>query len=437
MNQKKFPVIAIVIAVVLVLFFIGANRDKTPDTGYKENPQTVSTTTVKKPDTVTSGTEITPSVTLPVPAETDNTSDSTTVPDSTSDSNTATTITTTTEATTTTAVVTEPEKVELSDLIVHFIDVGQGDSIFIELPNGEAMLIDAGESSEGDKVATYVFSQGYNTIDYVVASHPHSDHIGGLADVINTFNIRNFYLNAVETDSDAYDNMMRSVNNSGVYAYNVTAGDVILNIENLLIEVVAPKTTDYEEMNNNSVVIKLTYGNNRFLFTGDAEKSEEDGIWTNIKCDVLKVGHHGSDSSSSANFLKKVEPTYAVISCGLYNSYGHPTDKVLERLYERNINVYRTDLQGTIVFTSDGENISVNVNPSEYAPPVTTTTTVQTNAPPPADNSVTYVLNTNTKKIHYMSCSSVDSMKEHNKAFTTDYNKAIAEGYKPCKRCNP
>lgn len=436
MNQKKFPVIAIVIAVVLVLFFIGANRDKTPDTGYKDDPQSVSTTTVKKSETVTSATEEAQSVTLPIPAETDNASDNTTVSDSTSNSDTTTTPTTT-EATTTTAVVTEPEKVELSDLIVHFIDVGQGDSIFIELPNGEAMLIDAGESSEGDKVATYVFSQGYNTIDYVVASHPHSDHIGGLADVINTFNIRNFYLNAVETDSDAYDNMMRAVNNIGAYAYNVMTGDVILSVDNLLIEVVAPKTTDYEEMNNNSVVIKLTYGNNRFLFTGDAEKSEEDGIWTNIKCDVLKVGHHGSDSSSSENFLKKVEPTYAVISCGLYNSYGHPTDKVLKRLYERNISVYRTDLQGTIVFTSDGENISVNVKPSEYAPPVTTTTTVQTNASTPADNTVTYVLNTNTKKIHYMSCSSVDTMKEHNKAFTTDYNKAIADGYVPCKRCNP
>lgn len=430
MNQKKFPVIAIVIAVVLVLFFTRANRDKTPDTGYKDDPQSVSTTTVKKPDAVTSATEEAPSVTLPTPAETDNASDNTTVSDSTSDGDT------TTITTTTTAVVTEPEKVELSDLIVHFIDVGQGDSIFIELPNGEAMLIDAGESSEGDKVATYVFSQGYNTIDYVVASHPHSDHIGGLADVFNTFNIRNFYLNAVETDSDAYDNMMRAVNNSGAYAYNVMAGNVILNIENLLIEVVAPKTTDYEEMNNNSVVIKLTYGNNRFLFTGDAEKSEEDGIWTNIKCDVLKVGHHGSDSSSSENFLKKVEPTYAVISCGLYNSYGHPTDKVLKRLYERNINVYRTDLQGTIVFTSDGENISVNVNPSEYAPPVTTTTTVQTQAPP-TDSGITYVLNTSSKKIHYISCSSVDTMKEHNKAFTTDYNKAIADGYVPCKRCNP
>ncbi|MBS7397437.1 MAG: MBL fold metallo-hydrolase, partial [Ruminiclostridium sp.] len=184
---------------------------------------------------------------------------------------------------------------------------------------------------------------------------------------------------------------------------------------------------------------KLTYGDNKFLFTGDAEKSEEDGIWTNIKCDVLKVGHHGSDSSTSENFLKKVEPTYAVISCGLGNSYGHPTDKVLRRLYERNINTYRTDLQGTIVFTSDGSEISVSVSPSEYTPPSqTTTAAVTTPQEAPAQSTgTTYILNTNTKKIHYSYCSSVKTMKESNKSYTEDYDGAIAAGYVPCKRCNP
>ena len=202
--------------------------------------------------------------------------------------------------------------------------------------------------------------------------------------------------------------MLNAVDESGAAVHEVMAGDIIYNEANLLIEVVAPKEIDYDEQNNNSIVIKLTYGDDKFLFTGDAEKSEEDGIWTNIKCDVLKVGHHGSDSSSSFNFLKKVEPTYAVISCGLHNSYGHPTDNVLKRLYDRNIDVYRTDLQGTIVFTSDGSNISVNVNPYEYAPPVvtTTTTTKHEQNNPSDDSGTTYVLNTNTKKIHYESCSS-------------------------------
>ena len=155
------------------------------------------------------------------------------------------------------------------------------------------------------------------------------------------------------------------------------AGTVILDEPELLVEVVAPKEIA-DDSNNNSVVIKLTYGENKFLFTGDAEKAEEDGIWTNIKCDVLKVGHHGSDTSSTKNFLKKVEPTYAVISCGLYNSYGHPDEAVLKRIYDRNINVYRTDIQGTIVFRSDGKDITVKNAPVEYTPPVTTTVFIKT-----------------------------------------------------------
>lgn len=353
-------------------------------------------------------------------------------------------VTTTTSATTTTpaSTTTEPvvEITEFSDeMKVHFIDVDQGDSTFIELPNGEAMLIDAGETDQADKVVTYIYTQGYDTIDYVVATHAHSDHIGGLPVVLDSFNIGNFYMTSAVATTSIYENMLNAVDESGAAVHDVMAGDVIYNEANLLIEVVAPKEIDYDEQNNNSVVIKLTYGDDKFLFTGDAEKSEEDGIWTNIKCDVLKVGHHGSDSSSSSNFLKKIEPSYAVISCGLHNSYGHPTDDVLKRLDDRNIDVYRTDLQGTIVFTSDGSNISVNVNPSEYTPPVTTTTTTsqQEQNTPVEDSGTTYVLNTNSKKIHYASCSSVNDMKESNKAFTNDYDQAIADGYKPCGRCKP
>lgn len=216
------------------------------------------------------------------------------------------------------------------------------------------------------------------------------------------------------------------------------AGDTILNDDNLLIEVVAPKTVDNDELNNSSLVIKLTYGDNRFLFTGDAEKNEEDDIWTNIKCDVLKVGHHGSDSSTTANFLKKVEPTYAVISCGLGNSYGHPTDTTLKRLADKGIKTFRTDLQGTIVFTSDGTTISVDKSPSEYKAPVeTTVTTTQQSVVTTSDGSYKYVLNTNTMKIHYADCKSVNKIKDENKAYTNDYNQAIADGYSPCGNCHP
>lgn len=354
-------------------------------------------------------------------------------------SETQTTTTVVTISSTTTVSVTEPTTPESYDgtMEVHFIDVEQGDSIFIELPNGETMLIDAGESKYADRVATYIYTQGYDTLDYVVATHAHTDHIGGLDEVIDSFNVENFYMTSATHSSETYADLLTTVENSNVDVHEVMAGNIILDEANLLIEVVAPKAIDSEEQNNNSIVIKLTYGEKKFIFTGDAEKSEEDGIWTNIKCDVLKVGHHGSNSSSTANFLKKVEPTYAVISCGLNNSYGHPTDDVLKRLDERNIKTYRTDLQGTIVFETDGQSISVNVNPSEYAPPVVTTTTSQQEQTPVDDGGTTYVLNTKSKKIHYADCSSVDDMKESNKAFTNDYDQAIADGYTPCGRCKP
>ncbi len=335
-----------------------------------------------------------------------------------------------------------PEKVS-GEMSVHFIDVGQADSTFIELPDGKTMLIDAGESGSGDKIVTYIFSEGYDTIDYLVATHAHDDHTGGLADVINSFQIRNFYMTE---DGEAADNYILSVlNTGGTHVHKVTAGSVIADEGNLMAEVVAPKAYDGEETNNNSIVIKLTYNDRKFLFTGDAEKAEEDGIWTNIKCDVLKVGHHGSGSSTSANFLKKTEPSYAVISCGLHNSYGHPDDDVLKRLYERNIKVFRTDLQGTIVFTTDGSAISVNVNESPYTPqteittiaPPADTATRNDTVNPPSDERVVYVLNTNTKKIHYPDCSSALKIKESNKGYTDNYEWAIANGYKPCKICNP
>ena len=224
----------------------------------------------------------------------------------------------------------------------------------------------------------------------------------------------------------------------------MTASSVILDEPQLLVEVVAPKTLG-DDSNNSSVVIKLTYGENKFLFTGDAEKSEEDDIWTNIKCNVLKVGHHGSATSSSANFLKKVDPKYAVISCGMGNKYGHPSDEILERLNSRNIEVFRTDLQGTIVFTSDGTIISVDKQPTVYRAPVQTTstpatttqTTVQTTTAAVQSVGTQYILNTNTKKIHYPSCSAVRQMKEQNKAYTEDFDGAVASGYVPCKKCNP
>lgn len=315
-------------------------------------------------------------------------------------------------------------------LTVHFIDVGQGDSTFIELPNGETMLIDAGEATEGDKVVTYIFSQGYDTVNYVVATHPHSDHIGGIPDILNNFVVDDFYLTTAKSSSKCFSDMMNAINENNVNTHYVAAGDVILSNNDLLAEVVAPQTVDTDNLNDTSVVIKMTYMDNRFLFSGDAEKSEEDNIWTNIKCDVLKVGHHGSSTSTSRNFLKKAEPQYAIISAGLNNSYGHPAEETLNRLAERDIAVYRTDLQGTIIFNSNGSDITVNKDP------VNNPKTIE-NGDFKSEYTGEYVLNTKSKKIHYPDCPSVNSTKDSNKEYTNDFKSAIAQGYTPCQSCNP
>ena len=341
---------------------------------------------------------------------------------------------------------------EYQELKIHFLDVGQGDSCFIELPNGETMLIDAAEQEYSDIISTYIMEQGYDTLNYVVASHPHSDHIGGMADVISSFNVKNFYMTEFITTSTAYEHLLDEVEKSGAAVHNTMAGTIILEAPDILVEAVAPKELK-DDCNNNSIVVKLTYGDNKFLFTGDAEKQEESDIWTNVKCDVLKVGHHGSSTSSSANFLKKVDPTYAVISCGVGNKYGHPTESTLDRLYERDIQVFRTDLQGMIVFTSNGKDITVDKKPTEQpdkAPDITATTSVTTTATPVQSTTTQatvqttvpgemeereYMLNTSTKKIHNPNCRYAKQIKDENREITTDYDEAIAQGYIPCEYC--
>lgn len=245
------------------------------------------------------------------------------------------------------------------DMYVHFIDVGQGDSIFIEFANNETMLIDAGEKDQSDKIVTYIFEQGHDTLDYVIATHVHSDHIGGMAEVLNNFKIKNFYMTEAKATTKTYDNMMLAVKDSKANVHYVSTGDMIINEDNLVVEVIAPNKVG-KDQNNNSIVVKLRYDDNDFLFTGDME-NEEDVV--GMKCDVLKVGHHGSETSTSEKFLDEVEPDYAVISCGLHNSYNHPSDKTLNMLESRGIKIFRTDIQGTIVFKSNGKDISTNVQP--------------------------------------------------------------------------
>lgn len=244
-------------------------------------------------------------------------------------------------------------------LNVHFLDVGQADSIFIELPNKETMLIDAGNNADDKLVVSYIKNLNYDKIDYVVGTHPHEDHIGGLDTVINTFEIGNIYMPKIEHTTKTFKDVLLAVKNKSLKIKTARAGVNIINNDDLKINIIAPIYDYYEDLNNYSAVIKITYKDNSFLFMGDAEKLSEGEIVSDVKVDVIKIGHHGSHTSTSKEFLKRVSPTYAVISVGKDNDYGHPHEETIDLLNKSNIKFFRTDVSGTITIKSDGHSINI------------------------------------------------------------------------------
>ena len=243
-------------------------------------------------------------------------------------------------------------------LRVNYIDVGQGDSIFIQLPNNQTMLIDAGEAYKSDNVINYLNNLGITKIDYVIGTHPHTDHIGGLEKVINTFDIGSIYMPRAGSTSKTYEDLLTTISSKGLKVKTAKSGVVVLDEDNLKLEFIAPNSDSYSELNNYSAVLKLTYLDNTFLFMGDAETLSEDEITNEIKADVIKVGHHGSDSSSSIEFVKKVSPEYAIIMVGVGNSYNHPYQSIIDRYESVGAKVLRTDLDGNIVCDSDGKKVT-------------------------------------------------------------------------------
>lgn len=253
------------------------------------------------------------------------------------------------------------------NLKIHFIDVGQADSILIT--TGEnSMLIDAGTNESGKTVVDYIKSQKIDNFDYVIGTHPHEDHIGGLDNVIDNFAISTLLLPKVTSNTKTFKDVVNSAKCKNLKLTVPKVGNTY-RLGKATFEILAPNSEDYESTNNHSVVVKLIYGNNKFLFTGDAEYVSEYEILDNnidISADVLKVGHHGSSTSTSDKFLNAVKPKYAVICVGRDNRYNHPVKSVMEKLKKNNIDVYRTDECGNIVLTSDGENITFNVNKGSY-----------------------------------------------------------------------
>lgn len=245
-------------------------------------------------------------------------------------------------------------------LKVYITDVGQADSILIRDGNYN-MLIDAGNNSDGEKLVKYYKELGITSFKYVFASHPHEDHIGGMDDIINNFDIKNFYMPDKLSTTKTFEDMLDALERKNL-KYIVPKVNDKLSLNNSNINVIYVGS-DESDINDSSIVLKLNYFSNSFLFTGDLGSNKEKEILNsgaNIKADVLKVGHHGSSYSTASLFLDKVNPSFAAISVGKNNIYKHPASSTLEKLNKRGIKVYRTDLDGTILFESNGKDISVS-----------------------------------------------------------------------------
>lgn len=244
-------------------------------------------------------------------------------------------------------------------LKVHYLDVGQGDSIFIELPNNETMLIDAAESYQSEKIINYLKNLNYQKIDYVIGTHPHTDHIGGLKDIINTFEIGKIYMPKVVSTTKTYESLLMTIKDKNLIINTAKAGTSIIDTDALKINILAPNNSTYTELNNYSVVTKITYGTTKFLFMGDAEKLSENEIKENVIADVIKIGHHGSNTSSSIDFIKKVNAKYGIISVGLNNKYNLPKEETITNWENSGTKIYLTSINGTITAISDGTNIKI------------------------------------------------------------------------------
>ncbi len=256
----------------------------------------------------------------------------------------------------------EEGNVNTGNLIAHFLDVGQGDCTFIELPNGETMLIDASVSGLGEGIEDYIKNCGYTKIDYLVATHPHADHIGSMAYIVENMDIGKIYMPNVSTTTRTFENLLTAISEKGMKIQSAKAGMNIFNDGNLYIDILAPVEIVEDDLNNCSIVLKITYENNSFLFTGDAEKAEFETIYEDMSADVLKVPHHGSRTSTYKKFLERVNPQIAVISLGKDNEYGHPHKSTLKYLKEFGVTIYRTDKDATVIVTSDGNDILVETN---------------------------------------------------------------------------
>lgn len=257
----------------------------------------------------------------------------------------------------------QKDSIGFNGLQVHFIDVGQADCIFIKTDD-KTMLIDAGNNADSKTVVEYIKSQNIDKLDFIVGTHPHEDHIGGLDAVIESFDIGTIYMPKAMSTTKTFEDVLNAIAKKGMKVTTPVPGTTV-DLGKASFTILAPNSDSYEEINNYSIVIKLNHGNNSFLFTGDAEAvSEREMIdkGYDLSVDVLKIAHHGSNTSTTEEFLDKVNPQYAVICVGKDNKYEHPHKETIDLLNKKGIKIYRTDESGTIVAISDGESIYFEVS---------------------------------------------------------------------------
>ena len=322
------------------------------------------------------------------------------------------------------AVLEEPSG---NGLTIHFIDVGQADCALLEC-DGKYMIIDGGNVEDGQMVVSYLKQMGVETLEAVVCTHSHEDHVGGLPAVLSVFEAETVYSPVTEYDTKVFrDFVSKTEANAG--SITVPAPGDQFTLGTATVTVLGP-VKEYDDPNNTSIVTKVTYGQSDFLFTGDMETEAENDMldyWGNKadwNCEVLKVGHHGSETSSGYRFVYEVDPDYGIISVGQGNTYDHPHEKPMSRLNDAGVVLFRTDHLGHVIARTDGSEISLSWENQNAAP-----ADVE-----PADPAQLYLYgNKKSKVFHTYDCKNLPG--EKNRVEFSDYDAAIAEGFKPCGSC--
>lgn len=323
-------------------------------------------------------------------------------------------------------------------LTVTWLDVGQGDAAVIQC-GGQTMLIDGGKPEKSSYIYAWLQQHGLSYLDVIVATHVDADHIGGLSGALNYASVGTAYCPVTTGTTETFQSFVKYLAKRDRSITVPTAGETFA-LGGAQVQILGPLHSA-EDSNDNSIVLKLSFGATSFLFTGDAERTEEQDLLNagvNLQSTVLKVGHHGSDTSTSYPFLRAVAPQYAVISVGAGNSYGHPTEAVLSRLRDAGVTTFRTDLQGEITAVSDGQTVNFSAAKNAAAETLANAGAGQNAGQADSATSASYVLNTNKHKFHLPSCPSVETISPKNrKDVNESREQIISEGYTPCKRCNP